>query len=48
LGDSKGGYDGAGFLNNVMSGVWGGEGIYGRSGVANVRVSSDKVNFRIG
>src|SRR5271170_91457 len=36
LGGSKGGYDGAGFLNNVMSGVWGGEGILGRSGVANV------------
>ena len=36
LGGSKGGYDGAGFLNNVMSGVWGGEGPQGRSGVANV------------
>lgn len=36
LGGSKGGYDGAGFLNNVMSGVWGGEGGLGRSGVANV------------
>jgi hypothetical protein len=36
LGGSKGGYDGAGFLNNVMSGVWGGEGVLGRSGVANV------------
>ena len=36
LGGSKGGYDGAGFLNNVMSGVWGGESTLGRSGVANV------------
>jgi hypothetical protein len=36
LGGSKGGYDGAGFLNNVMSGVWGGEGGQGRSAVANV------------
>jgi hypothetical protein len=38
LGGSKGGYDGAGFLNNVMSGVWGGETGQGRSGVANVLV----------
>jgi hypothetical protein len=36
LSGSKGGYDGAGFLNNVMSGVWGGEGGQGRSAVANV------------
>jgi hypothetical protein len=36
VGGVKGGYDGAGFLNHVMSGVWGGEGVQGRSGVANV------------
>src|SRR5579859_244296 len=30
LGGLKGGYDGAGFLNNVMSGVWGGEAGQGR------------------
>src|ERR1700737_1677694 len=36
LGGSKGGYDGAGFLNNVMSGAWSGEGGQARSGVANV------------
>ena len=36
LGGSKGSYDGTGFLNNVMSGVWGGEGAQGKSTVANV------------
>jgi hypothetical protein len=36
LGNSKGGYDGAGFLNHVMSGVWGGDGFQARSRLANV------------
>jgi hypothetical protein len=36
LGGVKGGYDGPGFLNNVMSGVWGGENSHSRSAVANV------------
>ena len=35
-GGSKGGYEGPGFLSNVMAGVWGGDGPHGRSGVANV------------
>jgi hypothetical protein len=35
LGGLKGGYDSPGFLNNVMSGVWGGEGPHGRSAVTN-------------
>jgi hypothetical protein len=39
LGGSKGGYEGTSFLNNVMSGVWGGEGQHGRPGVANVIVN---------
>lgn len=36
LGGVKGGSDGPGFLNNVMSGVWGGENSHSRSAVANV------------
>jgi hypothetical protein len=32
----KGAHDGAGFLNNVMSGMWGGDGLHVRSGIANV------------
>lgn len=47
LGGPKGGYDGAGFLNNVMSGVWGGEGPHGRSGVANVTLEYVVANVRI-
>ena len=48
LGGSKGGYDGAGFLNNVMSGVWGGEGGLGRSGVANVLATQSISDNRTG
>jgi hypothetical protein len=36
LGGSKNANDSARFLNNVMSGVWGGESLQSRSGVANV------------
>jgi hypothetical protein len=36
FGNSKGGYDGAGFLNHVMSGVWARDSAQGRSGLANV------------
>lgn len=36
LGNSKGNYDGAGFLNNVMLGVWSGDGGQGRSVLVNV------------
>jgi hypothetical protein len=39
LGGVKGGYDGPGFLNNVMSGVWGGENSHSRPAVANVACS---------
>lgn len=47
LGGFKSGYDGPGFLNNVMSGVWGGEGGPGRSGVANVYLWDEIINIRI-
>ena len=43
LGSSKGNYDGARFLNNVMSGVWGSDGVQGRSTLANV----SSFNFRL-
>jgi len=46
LGGPKGGYDGAGFLTNVMSGVWG-EGPQGRFGVANVISENDVPDNRI-
>jgi len=39
LGGVKGAYEGAGFLNNVMSGVWGNDGVQGRSTLANVSKS---------
>lgn len=46
--NGKGAYDGAGFLNNVMSGMWGGDGANVRSGVANVLPLIDRANNRIG
>jgi hypothetical protein len=43
----KGTYDGTGFLNNVMSGVWGGDGLHVRSGVANVPPNANEAYDRI-
>jgi hypothetical protein len=47
LGGSKGANDGARFLNNVMSGVWGGESLQSRSGVANVAAEATELTVRI-
>ena len=46
LGGAKGSYDGTGFLNNVMSGVWGGEGAQGKSAVANVFIDMNFTDLR--
>ena len=49
MGGTRGGYESPGFLNNVMSGVWGGEHSHSRSGVANVCVLFvAEVDHRIG
>jgi hypothetical protein len=45
---SKSGYDGAGFLSDIMSGVRSTEGLQGRSAAANVRFEASYTNARIG
>ena len=47
LRSSKGGYDGAGYLHDVMSGVRNTDGMQGKSGAANVYFNLTAADLRI-